>query len=156
MWVFLAILAVPLIEIGLFVQLGGAIGLWPTLAWVLVSAALGLVVLKGIATQGAISLSRDMQELRDPLSPLAHRVMLVMAGVLLLLPGFLTDFFGILLLIPPVRTLIIQAIGRKLRAKMPQTPAPAARLDIIEGEWQEAEPGPNPRADDSPSKWTRH
>lgn len=47
MWLLLIILAVPLIEIGLFVQIGGMIGMWATIAWVIVSAGLGIVVLKG-------------------------------------------------------------------------------------------------------------
>lgn len=135
MWVFLAILAVPLIEIGLFVQFGGAIGLWPTLAWVLVSAALGIVVLKGVAMIGPVSLSRDMRELNDPGSSLAHRVMLVMAGGFPLVPGFLTDAVGILLLVPPIRLLVIKALGRKFRASNA-----ASHGTVIEGEWRSAEP----------------
>lgn len=135
MWVFLAILSVPLIEIGLFVTLGGAIGLWPTLAWVILTAALGILVLKGVAMYGAVTLSRDMNELRDPLSPIAHRVMVVMAGGLLILPGFFTDALGLLLLIPPVRLVLIKLIGRRL-AKAGNLSSQAV---VIEGEWQEAD-----------------
>ena len=148
MWVFLAILAIPLIEIGLFVQLGGAIGLWPTLLWVIVSAGLGIIVLKGIAMMGAVSLSRDMHELSDPLSPLAHRVMVVLAGGLLILPGFLTDAIGLLLLIPPVRLLVIKLVGRKIKARN----AARSSTVIIEGDWRNVDPDtqqkPNPPGSD--------
>ncbi|MDX5350152.1 MAG: FxsA family protein [Paracoccaceae bacterium] len=151
MWVLLGILAVPLIEIGLFVTVGGAIGLWPTLAWVLVSAALGLLVLKGIATTGSVQLGRDMREMADPLSPIAHRVMVVMAGGLLLLPGFFTDALGILLLIPPLRTLVIKLVGRRLakRGVMTQT-------TVIEGEWEDVTPPGHGNSSAPPSQWTRH
>jgi UPF0716 protein FxsA len=148
MWVLLAILAVPLIEIGLFVTLGGAIGLWPTLAWVLVSAALGILVLKGIATTGAVSLGADMRQMSDPLSPIAHRVLVVMAGALLLLPGFFTDALGILLLIPPVRTLVIKLIGRKLGKG-----TVVASSTVIEGDWREVTPEDKGAP---PSSGTRH
>ena len=152
MWVFLAILSVPLIEIGLFVQLGGAIGLWPTLIWVIVSAGLGIIVLKGVATYGAVTLSRDMHEWSGPLSPLAHRVMVVIAGGLLILPGFFTDTIGLLLLIPPVRMLLIKLIGRRLRKSGPLR----AQTTIIEGEWQEADPDTTRKPGNPPSEWTRH
>lgn len=152
MWVFLAFLSVPLIEIGLFVQVGGAIGLWPTLIWVIVSAALGILVLKGATLRGAVSLSGNMQELRDPLSPLAHRIMVVIAGGLLILPGFLTDAFGLLLMIRPVRTVIIKLIGRRLRGARPG-PRTAT---VIDGEWREADPETPQKPAGPPSDWTRH
>lgn len=152
MWVFIAILAIPLIEIGLFIQLGGAIGLWLTLAWVIVSAALGIVVLKGIASLGAVSLSRSLPELNDPHSPLAHRVMVAIAGGLLVLPGFLTDAIGILLLVPPTRLLIIKLISRRLRAVQ----SSSVHAQIIEGEWQEASPQKPGGPENPASKWSGH
>jgi UPF0716 protein FxsA len=153
MWLFLLILAVPLLEIGLFVTLGGAIGLWPTLAWVLVSAALGLFVLKRVAVSGALSLGRDLREMRDPLSPFAHRAMLVMAGGLLLLPGFFTDALGLLLLLKPIRLGMIALIARRIKVVPVRGTASA---DVIEGEWREAQEDDLPPRRDQPSGWTRH
>lgn len=152
MWVLLGILAVPLIEIGLFVTLGGAIGLWPTLAWVLLSAALGLLVLKGIATTGSVSLGRDMKDMGDPLSPIAHRVMVVMAGALLLIPGFFTDALGFVLLIPPLRTLVIRVIGRRLADRG----VVVTQTTVIDGEWQDVTPGAPEQRQVPPSDWTKH
>lgn len=152
MWVLLGILAVPLIEIGLFVTLGGAIGLWPTLAWVLLSAALGLLVLKGIATTGSVSLGRDMKDMGDPLSPIAHRVMVVMAGALLLIPGFFTDALGFVLLIPPLRTLVIRVIGRRLADRG----VVVTQTTVIDGEWQDVTPGAPDQRQVPPSDWTKH
>ena len=57
MWIFLAFLAVPLIEIGLFIQVGGLIGLWPTLAIVVLTAVIGTALVR---SQGA----RAMNDLR--------------------------------------------------------------------------------------------
>jgi UPF0716 protein FxsA len=61
MWLMLALLALPLIEIALFVVIGGAIGLWPTLAWVVLSVVLGVVILKLVARLGPISFDRDVR-----------------------------------------------------------------------------------------------
>ncbi|WP_309668449.1 FxsA family protein [Tabrizicola sp.] len=155
MWLFLLILAIPLIEIGLFVEFGGAIGVWPTLAWVLISAILGIFILRRVATKGAVTLGADMAEMGNPLSPIAHRVLLVVAAVLLLLPGFLTDALGLLLLLKPVRTLLIALIARRL--KLGPRPAGGAQgsPDVIEGEWLEVDENDPPRRD-KPSEWTRH
>jgi UPF0716 protein FxsA len=157
MWVFLAILAVPLIEIGLFVTLGGVIGLWPTLAWVLISAGLGLFVLRRVATDGVVTLRQDMSAMGDPLSPLAQRALLIMAAILLLLPGFLTDAFGLLLLLKPVRTLLVGIAARRMtimtkreNSRHPATP------DVIDGDWREVDTDEAPPRRDRPSGWTQH
>jgi UPF0716 protein FxsA len=151
MWVLLAILAVPFIEIALFVTLGGALGLWLTLAWVIVAAALGLLVVKGLAMTGSISLGRDIREMGDPLSPLAHRGLVGIAGLLLIIPGFFTDAIGLLLLIPPVRRLFIKLIGKKLGGG-----AIIVRSDVIDGEWRDVSPEAERRPDLPPTDPTRH
>jgi UPF0716 protein FxsA len=134
MWVLLVILAVPLIEIALFVVIGGAIGLWPTLAWVVVTAALGVILLKGMAMIGVSSLSRDMGEFSDTRSPMAHRILVLLAAVLLILPGFFTDTIGLLLLIQPFRRLAIWLVGKRLRvASVIRT-----KGAVIDGEWRDA------------------
>ena len=153
MWVFLAILAVPLIEIGLFVVIGGMIGVWATLVWVLIAAALGLLVLRRVGMSGAVTLRSDMQELRDAQSPVAHRVILVLAGTLLLLPGFFTDAMGLLMLLRPVRTGLIRLIVRRMGIDPVPSPVPA---DVIDGEWREVGGEDATRRSDTPSGWTRH
>ncbi len=114
MWLFALFIAVPIIEIGLFIQIGGAIGLWPTLAIVVVTALLGTSMMR---VQGANAL-RDLQTsfngLKDPSEPLAHGAMILLSGALLLTPGFFTDTIGFLLLFPPVRS----AVFRYLRGKV--------------------------------------
>jgi UPF0716 protein FxsA len=153
MWLIVAILALPLIEIGLFVTLGSAIGLWPTLLWVVLSAALGIIVLKGVGMMGPVSLSRNMQEFGDPLSPLAHRLLVVLAGGFLLIPGFFTDAVGLLLLIPPVRKLAIALIGRRFRVVQSSAQGQA---DIVDGEWREVDPAEGQKSGKPGSEWTRH
>ena len=103
MWIVLGLLALPLVEIGLFVTLGAKLGLWLTLGWVVLTGVLGVLLLKSMALAGGETLRRGFREgLQDPLSPLAHRALVGVAAVLLILPGFFTDALGLVLLLPPV------------------------------------------------------
>ena len=83
MWIVLGLLALPLVEIGLFVTLGAKLGLWLTLGWVVLTGVLGVFLLKSMALAGGETLRRGFQEgLQDPLSPLAHRALVGVAGAL--------------------------------------------------------------------------
>ncbi len=101
---FLAFIFVPLIEIGVFIEIGGWIGLWPTLAIIVATAIIGAAFLR---QQGLATLLRAQQEMgagRMPMRELFDGVCLLAAGALLLTPGFVTDAVGFALLIPFVRT----------------------------------------------------
>ena len=97
---FLALLAVPIIEIALFIQVGGLIGLWPTLAIVLLTAMLGSQLIRAAGLGAFLALRSSISDMRDPTGPLFDGAMILLSGALLLTPGFLTDSIGLLLLIP--------------------------------------------------------
>lgn len=162
MWLFLAFLAVPLIEIALFIQVGGVIGLWPTLGIVVLTAILGTWLVR---TQGAMAmgnLRRSFSQLDDPTEPLAHGAMILLAGVLLLTPGFFTDALGFALLMPPVRHVAFEYLRKRVHVQRfdmggqrPETRhPPRSRGDVIEGEFHEIDPGKQPTH--PPSGWTKH
>lgn len=115
MWLFVLFVAVPLIEIGLFIKVGGWLTLWPTLAIVMATGILGSYVLRQQGRQVLAELRRSTQGLDDPLSPLAHGALIVLAGVLLLTPGFFTDAVGLALLIPALRRAVIATVARRVR-----------------------------------------
>jgi UPF0716 protein FxsA len=99
---------IPIIEIALFIKVGGFIGLWPTLAIVIMTAVIGTNMLR---TQGLSTLARlqsSLQTGENPIDPIVHGALILLSGVLLLTPGFFTDGIGFLLLIPPVRTALIK------------------------------------------------
>lgn len=150
MWLILTIIGVPLVEIGLFIWLGGVIGLWPTLIWVVLSGAFGLIVLKGVASLGPVSLSRDMKEMQDPLSPYAHRLLVGIGGGLLLIPGFMTDLLGVILLVPALRAIALRMIS----ARLVRLNAGTASSQTIEGQWTVKTPGTT--GTDGPADRTRH
>lgn len=117
MWLFIALIGVPLIEIALFIQVGGWIGLWPTILLVIVTAVAGAWMLR---RQGLGTLRRLQGEIErggDPSRSLAHGAMLLFAGALLLTPGFFTDVIGFTLLSPAARDRLIAWVGPRLTAR---------------------------------------
>jgi UPF0716 protein FxsA len=160
MWFLVAFLAIPVIEIALFIQVGGLIGLWPTLGLVLLTAVAGTLLVRSQGAQTLAELRRSMAELTDPSEPLAHGAMILFAGALLLTPGFFTDIIGFALLVPPVRLAAFRWLRRRIRIQgFPMGRAPGAARpmtddSVIDGEFQELSPGKHPTH--QPSGWTRH
>jgi UPF0716 protein FxsA len=107
-WLFLGFLVVPIAEIALFYLVGTSIGIWPTLGIVVVTALLGSYF---VATQGRFvwgSIKSEINRGEVPTASVVHGAMILVAGALLLTPGFLTDFVGFSLLVPGVREAIRQ------------------------------------------------
>lgn len=117
MWIILILVAVPIIEIALFIELGGWVGLWPTIALVIITAILGGLLLRMQGFAAMQKLQASVAEGGDPRGPLAHGVMILIAGLLMLTPGFFTDAVGFALLLPPVRSGLIAWLGPKLAAR---------------------------------------
>lgn len=117
MWIFALFIAIPIVEIAVFIQVGGLIGLWPTIGLVILSAMLGMAVLRSQSGQAWREVQRNVAEMRDPSRPLAHGALILVAGFLLLLPGFLTDILGLLLLLPAMRDLVMRWLSSRIRVK---------------------------------------
>ena len=80
MWLFWLFVAVPIVEIALFIQVGGLIGLWPTLAIVVLTALVGTALMRSQGAHALAEIQRSFSEMRDPTRPLAHGVMILIAG----------------------------------------------------------------------------
>ncbi|WP_204112599.1 FxsA family protein [Shimia biformata] len=160
MWLLLAFIAVPMIEIALFIQVGDIIGLWPTLFIVLFTAVLGTWLVRTQGRMAIGNLQRSFNELNDPTEPLAHGAMILIAGALLLTPGFFTDAVGFALLFPPFRVAVFRYLRSRVtvqsfsmgenRATYRREP----RADVIDGEFSEVDPAKKPTH--TPSGWTKH
>ena len=118
MWLFAIFAGIPLIEIALFILIGGAIGLWPTLGTVILTAAAGTWLVRAQGLAALQQLRDSLSEFRDPSEPLAHGAMVLVAGILLLTPGFFTDGISFALLVPPVRAAIFRYLGQRIRAEL--------------------------------------
>jgi UPF0716 protein FxsA len=111
----LLLIALPLVEIAGFAFVGREIGVLATIGLVLLSSIAGSILLR-IQGFGVLRrIQRDMQEGRDPGRELAHGVMILIAGLLLIIPGFFTDIIGLLLFLPPVRDLGWQLVKSRIR-----------------------------------------
>ncbi|NOH85076.1 membrane protein FxsA [Vibrio sp. 03-59-1] len=105
---------VPIIEIGLFIQVGGFLGLWPTIALVLITAFAGASLVRSQGIQTLMSVQGRLQQGEMPAQQILEGVMLAVAGVLLLTPGFMTDAFGMLVLLPAPRAMIAKQLMSKM------------------------------------------
>jgi UPF0716 protein FxsA len=156
MWLLLLFLAVPLIEIALFIQIGGLIGLWPTLAIVILTAFAGTWLVRNQGLSELARLRSSFSDLRDPTEPLAHGAMILFAGALLLTPGFFTDAVGLALLAPPVRRAVLAYVLSRVQVQTFEygPPRDDRAPDVIDGDWEEVTPPRRPTH--GPSGWTRH
>ena len=124
------ILFVPLVEIYLFIQIGGQIGAFNTILIILLTAVVGVyfVRLQGLNTlkSGVTQLYRNQIPVYEMMSGAA----LAVAALLLIIPGFATDIIGFLLALPSTRNLIFKYLGKKYKKKK-------NKYDLIEGEYED-------------------
>ncbi|MGH9276828.1 MAG: FxsA family protein [Acidimicrobiales bacterium] len=105
-FLFIAFVVVPIIELAVIIQVGQAIGVWPTIALLLAVSIGGAWLVKREGLGVWLRFRSQVDAGRVPGKEIADGVMIIMAGALLLTPGFVTDIVGILLLLPPVRAAI--------------------------------------------------
>lgn len=142
-YLLLAFITVPIIEIWLLLKVGSAIGVGSTILFVIFTAIIGayLVRQQGFATLNAVQ--QQMNAGRLPAMEMAEGVALLIAGAVLLTPGFFTDALGFALLTPPIRRLLIKhAISRgygSIYSNEASQPTPRSRSQnsVIEGEFSE-------------------
>jgi UPF0716 protein FxsA len=133
----------PIVEMYLLIKVGGYIGAWPTIALVMITAVIGVTVLR---IQGVATLTRGVARLNRgelPAREMVEGLLLAVAGALLLTPGFVTDAFGFLLLVPPARRRIAEQVLRRVRIVGPGGEtfnADTGRSTIIEGEFEPVDP----------------
>lgn len=149
---FLLFIVVPAVEIALFIEVGGWLGVWPTIVLTFATAAAGTVMLR---VQGLSTLRRaEAQLARDepPVAELIDGLCLLLAGLCLLIPGFATDAIGLLLFVPPLRHAIGRWLWGWLRARRGRGDP---RATVIDGDFEEVhEPADESRRLDG-SRWGR-
>jgi len=111
-----AFIAVPVVEIAVFIQVGGLIGLWPTIATVILTAVIGTTLLRRQGISILFRIQENLEANRMPVQELFDGICLVLAGALLLTPGFVTDALGFLLFVPPLRRAAAAFIAQRFLA----------------------------------------
>ena len=111
---FLFFVIVPIIEISVLMHVGQWLGAWPTIAIVILTAWLGAKYVRqqGLATLQSVQAKMAQGEM--PSGEIITGVMLLVAGVLLVTPGFVTDIFGLSLLVPTIRSALMKAVQKHL------------------------------------------
>ena len=173
----LIFIIVPLAELYVIIQVGGVIGLGPTLVLLLADALLGSMLLRHQGRAAWVRFNRALAENRLPHKEVFDGVLIILGGALLITPGFITDIFGLILLIPPTRAIVRGVMSRIVRRRMamgatiwtmgraqrpprprptPNGPGPGggppprgpAPDDLFNWEEPAAPPRPGPRPDD--------
>ena len=148
----------------MFIEVGGWLGLWPTLGIVILTAVVGTALLRTQGIDALRKLQASLESGGDPTGVLAHGAMILIAGVLLLTPGFFTDTVGFLLLTPPFRALVIRAVGARMAVRVRTFgDRPGGRTDgpggtVIDGEFEHVAPEdgkPEGKGGGPPSGWTK-
>ena len=145
-------IGIPVLEISVFISVGGAIGLWPTIAIIIITAMIGTALLR---SQGLATLFRAQEHMnagRFPIEEVFDGLCLIVAGAFLLTPGSETDCVGFLLFFPPFRALIKRAVGALLVARGGihvytsgnGTEHKNTDSSVIDGEFEEIQPNNPP------------
>ena len=153
--VVLIFIIVPIAELYVIIKVGEAIGLIPTLVLLLLDALLGSMLLRHQGRAAWVRFNRALAEGRLPHKEVFDGVLIILGGALLITPGFITDIFGLVLLIPPTRAIVRAISSRMVRRRiamgegiwtMGRTQGPSGRRPAPEG------PGPGPRGHDVPPR----
>ena len=133
---FLLFIAVPIVEIYLLLEVGGMIGAVPTIGLVVLTAAAGAALVRAQGFSTIMQVRRSMDAGEIPAVAIIEGIFLLVAGALLLTPGFLTDVIGFGCLVPPLRrALIVRFI--EARVIHSHRPGPGSRHGhVIEGEFE--------------------
>lgn len=151
--ILIGFIALPLLEIGVFIQVGSNIGIFGTVTMTVLTAVVGTVLVRsqGLATLNKVSASLNQGEM--PLRPVFDGACQLIAGALLLAPGFITDTIGLLLFIPPFRTVLLAWIISRsaITVVVPRDAAsqtPSRHRYDVDGDFQDVTPTQAPALSD--------
>lgn len=129
----------------LLIEVAGYIDVWPTIGLVMLTAVVGVALLK---RQGIATLTRGVQRAQQgqmPATEMAEGILLAVAGALLITPGFVTDFVGFTLLFPPSRVAIAKTLMQRVAMSATVMSSPHTRdaesaandaSNVLDGEFQ--------------------
>ena len=132
---FLLIILIPIVEIYLFIKVGSVIGAFTTISLIFLTAILGVYYVK---YEGFNTLRSGISQLvrnETPFYEILSGAALAFSALLLILPGFVTDFIGLILVFPITRKLILGSLSKKYESKNKKS----KNKNFIEGEFEDIE-----------------
>ena len=130
MWIFIVLLVIPLIEIRIFALVAAETGVLPAILFCMLAAIIGTAILRAEGFRTLIAVQSCLIRKEMPVRAVFDGVCRIIAGILLILPGFFSDFLALLLLAPQVRSQLYRVMGRRFDEQgRPRDP------NVIEGEF---------------------
>jgi UPF0716 protein FxsA len=142
--ILLILLAATVIELSVLVAVGHAIGTLATIGLLILSSLLGAILLRREGARTLAAFIEAIRSRRPPHHELLDGMLIAAAGALIVLPGFVSDALGLLLLLPPIRTLVRRRVLRLASRRSPARFAPGA---VVEGEVVDDPAHPSPRSE---------
>ena len=130
---FILIIAVPLIEIFLFIKVGSYIGAYNTISLTLITAIIGVIYARYEGFNTLRSAIPQLKKDEIPIYEIISGAALAFAALLLILPGFVTDLLGFLLIFPPTRKVFVNKFSENVKSKN------NLNNNVIEGEFEDKE-----------------
>ncbi len=143
---FILFIVVPVIEMYLLIQVGGVIGAGWTIFLVVLTAVIGAALVRSQGLGLIQKVQTRMAQGRMPAMEMAEGMCILLAGALLMTPGFFTDTLGFACLIPPLRRMMIKYLAGKgmlgtaggpVKTGDAGRPAASRGKDVLEGEFRE-------------------
>ncbi len=132
----LLVLAFPLLELAVMIKVGQSLGVWVTILILIATGVVGGLIIQAQGITAAQRAAQSLQEGRPPLEPVVDSFMLMLAGLLLAVPGFISDAMALPLLVPPTRRAIARWGLSRLLAR--------AEVHVETREWRSPGPGGAP------------
>jgi UPF0716 protein FxsA len=152
----LLFVAFPLLELAILIKAGETIGFWPTISLLIGAGVLGVLVIRaeGLSMVGRMLAAVNAGKL--PFEPMLDGYARIIAGSLLIVPGFLSDILGLLLLVPPLRTWAIRRALSGLTGSAgdyrPSDPRTSSRTTVIETTYERIDADDSDRVAPGPGK----
>ena len=143
---FLAFTLIPVTEIYLLIKLGGYIGTLNTVLIVIVTGVVGAALAKSQGIMTLIKIQKQLSEEKLPAEEMIDGILILVAGIVLLTPGFLTDMIGLIILFPLTRKIFKNRILSKIEVHI-QSMEPR-EIKIVNENLESPEPSPNGEHDE--------
>ncbi|GFN46569.1 FxsA family protein [Candidatus Regiella insecticola] len=140
---FIVIFSLAYIEISLFIKVAAVLGVAITLLLIIFTSCVGISLVRNQGIKTLIQMRQRLATGESPAQEMVKSVSLILAGFLLLIPGFFTDFLGLLLLLPLVQKLLIIKLMPHLNIYSSATTGSSRTGEIFDGEYQRKDDVPD-------------
>ncbi len=144
---FVLFIVVPILELAVIIQIGQAIGILPTIALLIADSVLGAVLMRSQGRAAWMRFNAALAEGRVPGREVMDGALVILGGALLLTPGFLSDFLGLFLLLPPTRAIVRKLLAARYGSRLMATAASGAQSRVF-GFGRATRPPRGPARDD--------